>query len=181
MTHAVQHTRQDDSGAAFTQACRYPDGTNVLCATVIELADGLIVHQTVVQVWDESDAEDVDHAHRCQPAHRRSTRPSSTSSWAASSATSAPRCRAALVVIGDRLGLYRAMGDGEPVSPEELAQRTGTDARYVREWLSNQAAGGYVSYDPGGERSSLTPEQAFALAQEGSPRSCPARSSSRPR
>jgi 2-polyprenyl-3-methyl-5-hydroxy-6-metoxy-1,4-benzoquinol methylase len=76
---------------------------------------------------------------------------------------------ASLVVIGDRLGLYRAMGDGEPVSPEELAERTGTDGRYVREWLSNQAAGGYVTYDPGGERFSLSPEQAFALAQEGSP------------
>lgn len=76
---------------------------------------------------------------------------------------------ASLVVIGDRLGLYRAMSDGEPVSPEELAQRTGTDARYVREWLSNQAAGGYVTYEPSSERFSLTPEQAFALAQEGSP------------
>jgi len=76
---------------------------------------------------------------------------------------------AALVVIGDRLGLYRAMADGEPVSAEELARRTGTDARYVREWLSNQAAGGYVSYDPEREAFSLTPEQSFALAQEGSP------------
>jgi SAM-dependent methyltransferase len=76
---------------------------------------------------------------------------------------------AALVVIGDRLGLYRAMVDGEPVNPEELAQRTGTDARYVREWLSNQAAGGYVTYDPGQRTFSLTPEQAFALAQEHSP------------
>jgi SAM-dependent methyltransferase len=76
---------------------------------------------------------------------------------------------AALVVIGDRLGLYRAMADGEPVSPEELARRTGTDARYVREWLSNQAAGGYVSYDPEREAFSLTPEQSLALAQEGSP------------
>ena len=76
---------------------------------------------------------------------------------------------AALVVIGDRLGLYRAMADGEPVNPEELAQRTGTDARYVREWLSNQAAGGYVTYDPGQCTFSLTPEQSFALAQENSP------------
>lgn len=52
---------------------------------------------------------------------------------------------AALVVIGDKLGLYRAMGDGEPVNADELASRTGTDPRYVREWLYNQAAGGYVS------------------------------------
>jgi SAM-dependent methyltransferase len=76
---------------------------------------------------------------------------------------------AALVVIGDRLGLYRAMADGDPVTAEQLAQRTGTEARYVREWLSNQAAGGYVSYDPDREAFFLTPEQSLALAQEGSP------------
>ena len=76
---------------------------------------------------------------------------------------------AALVVIGDRLGLYRAMADGTPVSAEHLAERTGTDPRYVREWLSNQAAGGYVSYDPAAEAFFLTPEQSLALAQEGSP------------
>jgi SAM-dependent methyltransferase len=75
----------------------------------------------------------------------------------------------ALVVIGDRLGLYRAMSDGEPLTAEELAARTGTDARYVREWLSNQAAGGYVSYDPQQEAFFLSPEQSLALAQEGSP------------
>jgi SAM-dependent methyltransferase len=72
-----------------------------------------------------------------------------------------------LVVIGDRLGLYRAMADGRGVTPDELAERTGTDARYVREWLSNQAAGGYVSYSDG--LFSLTAEQSLALAQEGSP------------
>ena len=76
---------------------------------------------------------------------------------------------AALVVIGDRLGLYRAMRGGEPVSAEQLAERTGTDPRYVREWLSNQAAGGYVTYDPDGEEFFLSPEQSFALAREGSP------------
>jgi|SRR5579884_144711 len=76
---------------------------------------------------------------------------------------------AALVVIGDKLGLYRAMADGESVTAEELAQRTGTDARYVREWLSNQAAGGYVGYDAETGRFFLTPEQSLALAQEGSP------------
>jgi hypothetical protein len=54
MTHAVKHRVKDDTGAAYTQACRYPDGTNVLCATVIELADGAIAGQTVVQVWDEA-------------------------------------------------------------------------------------------------------------------------------
>jgi SAM-dependent methyltransferase len=76
---------------------------------------------------------------------------------------------AALVVIGDRLGLYRAMADGHPVTPEELAGRTGTDSRYVREWLSNQAAGGYVTYDAPSGNFSLSPEQSLALAQEGSP------------
>ncbi len=54
MTHAVRHTVSDGSGAAYTQACRYPDGTNVLCGTVIELASGAIAHQTVIQVWDEA-------------------------------------------------------------------------------------------------------------------------------
>ncbi len=54
MTHAVRHTVSDASGAAYTQACRYPDGTNVLCATVIELDSGAIGRQTVIQVWDEA-------------------------------------------------------------------------------------------------------------------------------
>jgi SAM-dependent methyltransferase len=76
---------------------------------------------------------------------------------------------AALVVIGDRLGLYRAMADGSAASSEELAARTGTDPRYIREWLSNQAAGGYVSYAADGDLFFLSPEQSFALAQEGSP------------
>ena len=53
MTHSVRQTVQDETGAAYTQACRYPDGTNVLCATVIGLDGGLISDQTVVQVWDE--------------------------------------------------------------------------------------------------------------------------------
>ena len=76
---------------------------------------------------------------------------------------------AALVVIGDRLGLYRAMASGSPVTAPELAERTGTDPRYVQEWLANQAAGGYVSYDPATEEFFLSAEQSFALAQEGSP------------
>jgi hypothetical protein len=54
MTHKVQHRVHDATGAAYTQACRYPDGTNVLCATVISLQDGLISGQTVVQAWDEA-------------------------------------------------------------------------------------------------------------------------------
>ncbi len=76
---------------------------------------------------------------------------------------------ASLVVIGDRLGLYRAMADGQHLGAEELADRTQTDARYVREWLSNQAAGGYVTYHAEENAFSLSPEQSLALAQEDSP------------
>ena len=54
MTHNVQHTVSDETGAAYTQACRYPDGTNVLCSTVIELDNGVISAQSVVEVWDEA-------------------------------------------------------------------------------------------------------------------------------
>jgi SAM-dependent methyltransferase len=76
---------------------------------------------------------------------------------------------ASLVLIGDQLGLYRAMADGVPVTSEELAQRTGTTERYIREWLLNQAAGGYLEYDTASQRYSLPPEQAMALADENSP------------
>ena len=75
----------------------------------------------------------------------------------------------ALVYIGQKLGLYKAMAEGEPVTPAELAQRTGTVERYVREWLINQAAGGYVEYDPNTGRYRLPPEQAVALTDETSP------------
>ena len=54
MTHTVKHRVKDETGAAYTEACRYPDGTNVLCATVIELDGGVISDQAVVQVWDEA-------------------------------------------------------------------------------------------------------------------------------
>jgi hypothetical protein len=54
MTHEVRHRVLDEGGAAYTQACRYPDGTNVLCATVIKLDGGQIADQSVVQVWDEA-------------------------------------------------------------------------------------------------------------------------------
>lgn len=75
----------------------------------------------------------------------------------------------ALVVLGDRLGLYKAMGDGAKLTPDELAQRTGTNARNVREWLAAQAAAGYVDVDAGGEKFFLNPEQATAFADEDSP------------
>ncbi|MGC1298820.1 MAG: class I SAM-dependent methyltransferase [Alloacidobacterium sp.] len=71
-----------------------------------------------------------------------------------------------LIVIGDRLGLYRAMADCAPVSAAELARRTGTNERYVREWLNAHAAGKYVEYDPATDTYSMTPEQSFALAQD---------------
>jgi len=66
------------------------------------------------------------------------------------------------VVIGHRLGLYRALATG-PASAEELAERTQTSPRYISEWLRGQAAGGYVEYDPATQRYSMTEEQAFAL------------------
>lgn len=71
---------------------------------------------------------------------------------------------AALVVIGDRLGLYRAMAGSGPLTPQDLAARTGTSERYVREWLVNQAAGGYVEYDPKTGTFVLPEEQALVLA-----------------
>lgn len=75
---------------------------------------------------------------------------------------------AATVVVGDQLGLYKALADG-PATAGELARRTHTDPRYLREWLSAQAASAYVSYAPESDTFSLSEEQSFALAQEGSP------------
>ena len=75
----------------------------------------------------------------------------------------------ALVVMGDRLGLYKALAGAGPLTPTELAERTGTAERYVREWLNAQAAGGYVEYDPESGRYTLPPEQALALTDSDSP------------
>ncbi|MEA2133018.1 MAG: hypothetical protein QOC68_927, partial [Solirubrobacteraceae bacterium] len=74
-----------------------------------------------------------------------------------------------LVIIGDKLGLYKAMADGEPLTPGELAERTGCRERYLREWLCQQAASGYVEYDAADATFSLPPEQALALAHDDSP------------
>lgn len=71
---------------------------------------------------------------------------------------------AALVVIGDKLNLYGALAEGGPATPGELAQRTATVETYVRPWLINQAAGGYIEYDPRSGRYALPPEHAAALA-----------------
>ncbi len=75
---------------------------------------------------------------------------------------------AGMVVIGDKLGLYKALAP-EPLTATELSEKTQTDERYVREWLSSQAAGGYVQYDRKSQKYGLTTEQAFALAIEESP------------
>lgn len=75
---------------------------------------------------------------------------------------------AGMVVIGEKLGLYKTLAAG-PLTSAELAAKTGTDERYVREWLSSQTAGGYVSYDATTQKFGLTEEQKFALANEDSP------------
>src|SRR4051794_28497317 len=76
---------------------------------------------------------------------------------------------AALVVIGDRLGLYRELADRGPLTSAELAARTGTSERYVREWLGAQAASGWVEYDAEGDRYSMSAEQALMFANPASP------------
>ena len=76
---------------------------------------------------------------------------------------------AGMVVIGESLGLYKALSEGGPLTAAELAARTGTNERYVSEWLNSQAAGGYVNYDAASGRYYLTEEQAFTLADENSP------------
>lgn len=73
------------------------------------------------------------------------------------------------VVLGDRLGLFKALRDGGRMTPGELAARTGTQERLVREWLSGQAAAGYIDYDEATGRFSLNPEQALVFADEDSP------------
>jgi SAM-dependent methyltransferase len=76
---------------------------------------------------------------------------------------------AALIVIGDRLGLYRALADGKPITPGDLAARTGTNERYVREWLNASAASNYVQYHAESGTYSMSPEQAFVLGLDDTP------------
>jgi len=76
---------------------------------------------------------------------------------------------APLFVIGEKLGLYKAMAGAGPLTSQEVADRSGAAERYVREWLRNQAAGGYVVYDPDSDRYTLPDEHALALADEESP------------
>jgi SAM-dependent methyltransferase len=75
---------------------------------------------------------------------------------------------AVLMLIGDELGLYRELAKGK-LTPAELAQRTGTNERYVREWLGNQAAGGYVDYDAKSDSYFLNEEQALCLTDPKGP------------
>lgn len=79
---------------------------------------------------------------------------------------------AVLVSIGDELGFYQALKAG-PLTAAELAKKTGTHERYVREWLANQASGGYVDYNAATERFSLSPEQALCLADPNGPADLP--------
>lgn len=76
---------------------------------------------------------------------------------------------AALVIVGDRLGLYRALAEVGPTTSHELAKQTGTHERYIREWLAAQAASNYVDYDPVTKRFSMSREQAMLFADENSP------------
>ncbi len=76
---------------------------------------------------------------------------------------------APLVLLGDQLGLYRAMAHAGPLTSVEIAQRAGVRERYVREWLANQAASGYVEHDAASDRYTLPEEQALALADPDSP------------
>ena len=76
---------------------------------------------------------------------------------------------APLFLIGEKLGLYKAMAHAGPLTSEEVAERSGAAERYVREWLRNQAAGGYITYDPDSDRYTLPDEHALALADEDSP------------
>jgi len=73
------------------------------------------------------------------------------------------------ILIGEQLGLYKALSASGPVTSEELAKKTGLAERYVREWLAGQAAGGYVNYDASSGKYLMTPEQSFTLANEDSP------------
>jgi SAM-dependent methyltransferase len=76
---------------------------------------------------------------------------------------------AALVIVGDKLGLYKAMAGAGAISSTDLAAKTATDERYVREWLAAQAAAGYIEYDSASQHFTLPPEQELVFAVEGSP------------
>lgn len=76
---------------------------------------------------------------------------------------------ALMILLGDRLGLYKALNEYGPLKSEELAQKTDTSERYIREWLASQAAADYISYDVASKKFTLSPENALVLAEENSP------------
>jgi hypothetical protein len=80
----------------------------------------------------------------------------------------------ALIITGERLGLYKAMAGAGPLTPGEVAKKTSTDERYVKEWLCAQAAGGYVEYDAKSGKFTLPDEQALLLAADSGPAYLPA-------
>src|SRR5271170_7583239 len=80
----------------------------------------------------------------------------------------------ALVLIGDKFGFYKTLAATGPLTPAELASKTGTVERYVREWASQQAAAGYINYEAQSGSFSMSPEQALVLADEGGPAFFPA-------
>jgi len=80
----------------------------------------------------------------------------------------------ALVLIGDKFGFYKTLAAAGPLTPAELASKTGTVERYVREWASAQAAAGYINYDAASGRFSISPEQALVLGDENGPAFFPA-------
>src|SRR5260370_19552153 len=75
----------------------------------------------------------------------------------------------ALVLLGDKFGFYKTLAAGGPMTSAELASKTGTVERYVREWAAQQAAAGYINYDTKSARFSISPAQALVLADEGRP------------
>lgn len=76
---------------------------------------------------------------------------------------------AMMIILGDRLGLYKVMAKTGPITSDSLSTNTNTSERYIREWLASQAAAGYVSYNPADRKYSLSPENAMVLADENSP------------
>ena len=75
----------------------------------------------------------------------------------------------ALIIMGDKLGLYKSLASNGPMTSEQVSETTGTTERYVREWLSAQAASGYIEYDAETEKFSMTPEQTAVFGDEESP------------
>ncbi|HYG00409.1 MAG TPA: hypothetical protein VD815_09970 [Candidatus Saccharimonadales bacterium] len=76
---------------------------------------------------------------------------------------------AIMVIIGERLGLYKALQQNGPLTPEQLSNKTNTSERYIREWLSSHASSGYIAYYSSEKKFSMSPENAIILADENNP------------